>query len=274
VRTRRANGDKRDCMADSLIEEAEQKPDFVLGEHAIQNLLGEMIEGGADTTTAQLLTFMLAMATYPRVQEKAQALIDEKIGSDRSPTWKDFDDLPYINAIVKEGLRWRPVTSVGFAHKVREDDKYDGMLIPKGSTVFVGVWPLNHDSSHFVNEEDYWPERYEGFRGLANDYSGSGDYEARDHYTYGAGRRICPGIHLAERNQWRSIAKILWGFKISNARDPDTGKEIPIDVNAYKEGLAQSPLPFKVRIEPRSREHAETIRREWAEAKEILAKYE
>jgi cytochrome P450 len=107
-------------MADSMLEEAEQNPDFVLGEHAIQNLLGEMIEGGADTTTAQLLTFIVAMANYPRVQEKAQGLIDEKIGSDRSPNWKDFDALPYINAIVKEGLRWRPVTSVGFAHKNRE----------------------------------------------------------------------------------------------------------------------------------------------------------
>jgi cytochrome P450 len=120
VRERRSKGDRRDCMADSMLEEAEQNPDFVLGEHAIQNLLGEMIEGGADTTTAQLLTFIVAMANYPRVQEKAQGLIDEKIGSDRSPNWKDFNALPYINAIVKEGLRWRPVTSVGFAHKNRE----------------------------------------------------------------------------------------------------------------------------------------------------------
>jgi hypothetical protein len=56
--------------------------------------------------------------------------------------------------------------------------------------------------------------------------------------------------------------------------DPLTGKEIPIDINAYKSGLAQSPLPFKVRIEPRSAAHAATIRREWNEAKEILSKYD
>ena len=120
VRKRRAAGDRRDCMADSLLDEVERNPDYILGEHSIQNLLGEMIEGGADTTTAQLLTFLVAMVTYPRVMEKAQASIDEKIGPGRSPTWKDFDSLPYINAIVKEGLRWRPVTSVGFAHKIRE----------------------------------------------------------------------------------------------------------------------------------------------------------
>ncbi|TVY93076.1 Cytochrome P450 monooxygenase [Lachnellula willkommii] len=274
VRKRRANGDTRDCMADSILDEVEKNPDYILGEHSIQNLLGEMIEGGADTTTAQLSTFLVAMVTYPRVMEKAQAMIDEKIGSERSPTWKDFDSLPYINAIVKEGLRWRPVTSVGFAHKIREDDTYEGMLIPKDSTVFVAVWALNHEEDHFNNEDQYWPERYDGFSELANSYSGSGDYEGRDHYTYGAGRRICPGIHLAERNQWRSIAKILWGFKISRATDPVTGQDIPIDVNAYKEGLAQSPLPFKVRLEPRSAAHANTIRREWKEAKSILDKYD
>ncbi|KAF2807406.1 putative cytochrome P450 oxidoreductase [Mytilinidion resinicola] len=274
VRKRRAVGDKRECMADSLLVEVEKNPNYILSEHSIQNLLGEMIEGGADTTTAQLSTFLVAMACYPRVQAKAQALIDEKIGSGRSPTWKDFDSLSYINAMVKEGLRWRPVTSVGFPHKVREDDTYEGMLIPKGSTVFVPVWALNHDSAQFKDAEEYWPERYDGFSRLADSYSGSGDYEGRDHYTYGAGRRICPGIHLAERNQWRSIAKILWAFKISKARDPVTGEEIDIDVNAYKSGLAQSPLPFKVHIEPRSVAHAATIRREWAEAKEILAKYE
>ncbi|KAK9378457.1 putative cytochrome P450 oxidoreductase [Kockiozyma suomiensis] len=274
VRDRRAKGDTRDCMADSVLEEAAKTPNYILGEHAIQNLLGETVEGGADTTTAQLLTFVLAMATYPRVQEKAQALIDEKIGSGRSPQWQDFDDLPYINAIVKEGLRWRPVTSVGFAHRVRQDDTYRDMLIPKDSTVFVGVWALNHDPAHFKNESEYWPERYDGFNKLADSYSGSGNYEGRDHYTYGAGRRICPGIHLAERNQWRNIAKILWGFKISLPRDPVSGQEIPIDVNAYKSGLAQSPLPYKVIFTPRSPEHIATMRREWAEAQQLLRKWE
>lgn len=96
----------------------------------------------------------------------------------------------------------------------------------------------------------------------------------QDHYTYGAGRRICPGIHLAERNQWRNIAKILWGFKISLPRDPVSGQEIPIDVNAYKSGLAQSPLPYKVIFTPRSPEHIATMRREWAEAQQLLRKWE
>jgi cytochrome P450 len=71
--------------------------------------MGELVEGGADTTAAQILTLILAFAMYPKVQEKARKEIDLCCGSDRSPLWTDFSQIPYINCIVKEGMRWRPV---------------------------------------------------------------------------------------------------------------------------------------------------------------------
>ena len=140
VRERRATGEKRDCIADKIINEYEAKGGQPLIEHKLQNLLGEMVEGGADTTSAQLLTFIMAMACYPRVQAKAQALIDEVIPPTRSPNWSDFDKLQYVNAMVKEGMRWRPVSSVALPHRAREDDYYDGMFIPKDTTIWVAVW--------------------------------------------------------------------------------------------------------------------------------------
>jgi cytochrome P450 len=71
--------------------------------------MGELIEGGADTTAAQILTLILAFALYPDVQQKARAEIDRLCGTERSPLWSDFAELPYINCILKEGMRWRPV---------------------------------------------------------------------------------------------------------------------------------------------------------------------
>jgi cytochrome P450 len=71
--------------------------------------MGEMIEGGADTTAAQLQTLVLAFCLYPEVQKKAQKEIDAVCGTDRAPLWSDFNKLPYLNCIVKEGMRWRPV---------------------------------------------------------------------------------------------------------------------------------------------------------------------
>lgn len=71
--------------------------------------MGELIEGGADTTAAQILTLVLAFTLYPEVQAKARKEIDATCGTERSPRWTDFEQLPYINCIVKEGMRWRPV---------------------------------------------------------------------------------------------------------------------------------------------------------------------
>jgi cytochrome P450 len=70
--------------------------------------LGEFVSGGADTTASQLLTLVLAFAKYPHVQEKARKELDAVCGTSRAPVWDDFSRLPYINAIVKEGMRWRP----------------------------------------------------------------------------------------------------------------------------------------------------------------------
>ena len=49
---------------------------------------------------------------------------------------------------------------------------------------------------------------------LAPELAASSHFDERDHYTYGVGRRICPGFHLAERVQWRIIAQLLWAFRI------------------------------------------------------------
>ena len=64
-------------------------------------------------TAATLVVFMLAMTLYPDVMRKAQAELDVVVGRDRLPTFDDKDDLPYIRAVVKEVLRWRPVVPMG-----------------------------------------------------------------------------------------------------------------------------------------------------------------
>jgi cytochrome P450 len=53
------------------------------------------------------------MVLYPEVQRKARAEIDMVIGPNRLPDHNDRESLPYINALVKETLRWQPVTPLG-----------------------------------------------------------------------------------------------------------------------------------------------------------------
>ena len=60
-------------------------------------------------------TFILAMTLYPEVQRKAQAEIDRVVGNSRLPDYSDQDELPYVDAVLKEVLRWHPVTPLGMA---------------------------------------------------------------------------------------------------------------------------------------------------------------
>jgi len=106
------------------------------------------------------------------------------------------------------------------------------------------------------------------------DYAGSPDYENRDHYAYGSGRRICVGIHLAERTQWRLLARILWAFKIERAIDETTGEAIELDADAYTDGIITQPLPFKVRFVPRSEKHVEVIRNDYKSVQGFLEQWE
>lgn len=60
-----------------------------------------------------MYSFFLAMVLYPEVQKKAQAELDAVVGADRFPTFEDRAQLPYVDAMVKEVLRWNPVVPMG-----------------------------------------------------------------------------------------------------------------------------------------------------------------
>lgn len=167
------------------------------------------------------------------------------------------------------------------------------MLIPKGSTIFVGVWCMHQDEQYYPDHDTFDPDRFVSHTKLANEYAVGPDYEHRDklpvpfsmrdrkltyfaahHYGYGGGRRICPGIHLAERSMWRITAKLLWAFEFSEPIDPVTGEVQPLDPNAYTSANLVCPLPYKVNIKPRSPAHIEVIKRELKGSMEFLSQYD
>lgn len=53
---------------------------------------------------------ILAMSLYPDVMRRVQAELDCVVGRGRLPTIADRPNLPYLEATLKEALRWRPVS--------------------------------------------------------------------------------------------------------------------------------------------------------------------
>lgn len=67
----------------------------------------------------------------------------------------------------------------------------------------------------------------------------------RDHWTFGAGRRICPGMIVAEREIFLAISRLLWAFRLEEVPSH------PIDLEEYDGLSGRSPVPFKIRLVPR-----------------------
>jgi cytochrome P450 len=70
------------------------------------------IAAGADTMVSVFMSFVLAMTLHPEIQRKAQEEIDAVIGRDRLPEMRDRKDLPYVDCIVKEVLRYSIVIMI------------------------------------------------------------------------------------------------------------------------------------------------------------------
>lgn len=69
-------------------------------------------------------------------------------------------------------------------------------------------------------------------------------------FTFGFGRRQCPGKNLAEREIVVAMAKIIWGFNVEKV------KEIVLKTMP---GLAAGPYPFEVKFVPRDGKVAELL---------------
>ncbi|RXW16402.1 hypothetical protein EST38_g9453 [Candolleomyces aberdarensis] len=185
------------------------------------SFLGVSYFAGVDSTNGLLSKFIMAMATYPEIQEKAQAELDRVIGTDRLPDFGDREDLIYLKALIIETMRWHQVLPLGLPQKLMEDDYYDGYFIPKGTIVIGNAWAVLHDPNLFENPMEFIPERYIKNGRFNNDLVNPLDFD------FGFGRRVCPGKDLAMEILYLAISSLLSVFEISPPKDA-TGTPIKI----------------------------------------------
>ena len=249
-------------------------------------LSGSLLEAGSDTTASTLIGFVQAMLVFPEVQRKAQEEIDRVVGSGRLPTMDDSENLPYIRGCVRESIRWMPTTVMGAPHSVIQDDEYMGYRIPAGATVINNVWyvrrenkpgchpkyltltrAIHMDPNRNPDPRRFDPTRFENDSRTELEAATSRDPSTRNNFIFGAGRRLCQGLHIAERSLFLGVARIIWAFNIERPVDPVTGKQKPLpDIDHLVGSLTIQPAPFEVAMAPRSDEKARKIRDMWQDS--------
>ncbi|KAL0783229.1 hypothetical protein CaCOL14_001135 [Colletotrichum acutatum] len=197
-------------------------------------VVGTLTLANGDTSVATLCWFVIAMLTYPHVLGKAQIMVDEVVGHDRLPVYKDREKLPYIDAMVEEVMRWRPILPAGLDHAAVEEDEYKGYRIPKGATIIHSQWAITRDKEVYGADcDDFRPERW-----IEN--------EDLPRTAFGYGRRLCPGRHVGREGLWVLFARIIWAFRLEQTTDQITLKKKLIDpMSMLPAGIVVGPDPFE-----------------------------
>jgi len=178
---KQSKGIQKDCFATKFYAEADTKyPQFDFDQRLFT--CGGIIEAGSDTTKNQLNMLVAAWAAERgEWLHTARKELDEVCGAtaERLPTFDDWDRLPFIQAIMKETLRWRPnVNPTGFPHALTQDDEYEGYIFPAGTVVTINNWAISQDPREYDEPTHFKPERF-----LNADLFNP----LRGHFGYGAG---------------------------------------------------------------------------------------
>lgn len=221
----------------SLLLKATHEDGSPLGDREVRDELLTMIMAGYETTTSALAWALERLMRSPgplwRLQE-ALAIGDET----------------YLDAVIKETLRIRPVVPV-VARRLREPAHVAGSPLPAGTILMVSIYLLHNDPEAYPKPEEFRPERFLG-----------GVPEGAAWIPFGGGVRRCLGATFAQLEMKVVLREVLTHARLSPASDaaeevkrkrftfaPSRGAAATVE-----EKLAPEPVPGSRRFAPGARE--------------------
>ncbi|CAK9857135.1 unnamed protein product [Sphagnum jensenii] len=211
-------------------EEKEEVKDFVdvmlslpaaetgsgrLEKNTIKAVIDDMICAGTDTSATTVEWALVELLRHPEAMKKAQAELDDVIGSERMVDEGDIPELKYLQAVVKETFRLHPAAPLLLAHESIGDCTVGGYFIPAKTRIFVNAWAVHGHPSAYQKPLEFNPSR---FVGSQIDVKGL-DFQL---LPFGSGRRMCPGLPLGLILVQLELARLLHSFtwKLPEGQDP------------------------------------------------------
>ncbi|KAK4713025.1 hypothetical protein R3W88_018932 [Solanum pinnatisectum] len=179
---------------------------FPLTNDNIKAVILDMFVAGSETSSSTVIWALLEMMKSPSVMAKAQVEVREVFkGKDTCNDDIELEKLNYLKLVIKETLRLHPPTPLLVPRECREETEIDGFTIPLKSKVMVNVWAIGRDPKSWENPECFVPERFEN-----SSIEFTGNYFQL--LPFGAGRRMCPGIHFGIALVTLPLAYLLYKF--------------------------------------------------------------
>ncbi|KAI9246447.1 cytochrome P450 [Phascolomyces articulosus] len=192
--------------------------------------MSDMVNAGTDPTAVTLMWAFVILSHYPNVQKKICDEVDEFITMhNRLPHYSERENFPYLISVQKECMRYRSAKHLAIPQKATQDFEYQGYIISEGAVILPNTYTLCGSTEFYDSPEEFIPERY------INDLSSfsesvNASIDVRDQYTFGWGRRMCPGVHLVDVEFFNIWVHIFAASIIEPKLDKD-GKFKYVDLN-------------------------------------------
>lgn len=202
VETRIQSGENREDLLQYLIDAnqdvaggTEKRKKLTLSEmEVVANTMGFLLAGYETSATA--LTYLMHHLT------KRQEL-QEKILAEMKSLNGDFTNkMPFLEAAINESLRLHPSVANFVQREALVDYEYNNIIIPKGTSIVIGVTPLHMESKYWSDPELFNPENF--INSTSENYAFQG---------FGAGPRMCLGMRLAILIIKLTVCQILANYR-------------------------------------------------------------
>ncbi|CAO2199688.1 unnamed protein product [Urochloa humidicola] len=202
------DGDRRDFVDVLLdVQEHDKEIGIQLGTNEIKAIILDMFAAGTDTTSTAMEWAMAELVTHPRTMRKLQNEIRAAAGGVDEAR---VSQLCYLKAVVKETLRLHVPIPLLVPREPAAEAEILGYRVPAGTRVVINAWAIARDLVAWEDAEEFVPERFL----MDVDGAAAVDYRGQDFrfVPFGAGRRGCPGIGLAEASIEMGLASLLYHF--------------------------------------------------------------
>ena len=175
-------------------------------ERSIQRLVDEGITllGAGTVTTADVLgTTSYFILANPIILQTLQNELQNAIPDPSlPPSITTLERLPYLSAIIKEGLRLTNAISHRNA-RIAPDRalQYKGWIIPAGTVVNMTTYLLHVDPDVFPEPQEFQPQRWLAGKELEKYL-----------LPFGKGTRMCLGMNLAYAELYLTLASVFRRF--------------------------------------------------------------
>ncbi|XP_071696206.1 cytochrome P450 76T24-like [Rutidosis leptorrhynchoides] len=192
-------------MLDSLLDYSQDNEAEFKLKH-IRALLMDLFIGGTETSSNTTEWAMTELLLNPNMFLKVREEVCTAVGEDGKIQEAKILELPYLQAVIKETMRLHLAVPLLIPHRVEAHEvKLGDYHVPKNTQILINAWAISRDPKYWDKPLMFKPER---FLGSEVDYKG----QHFEFIPFGAGRRICPGLPLAQRVVSLMVASFVYHF--------------------------------------------------------------